>query len=132
VLHFYSPDFVGSDVGQSIPLHGHPGLRNLFQIYWRAFPDLRIRITDRVVEKSRLVILWEAEGTHQGPILNIPPTGHKARVRGMAVIEIENGLVVHGQSVWDLAGMLRDLGLLPELKSTDRAEAAVTDSAGTP
>jgi hypothetical protein len=33
----------------------------------------------------------------------------------MSVIDVENGLVVRGQYIWDLAGMLRHMGLLPEL-----------------
>lgn len=115
VLSFYSPDYVGSDVGQPAPQRGHQGLRHMLQTYWKAFPDLQFMVTDRLIENSRLAIVWVAEGTHQGPIMNIPATGRKVQVRGMSVIKVENGLVVSGQYVWDLAGMLRHLGLLPEL-----------------
>lgn len=115
VLRFYSPNYVGSDVGQPTPQRGHQGLREMLQTYWDAFPDLQFRVTDRVIEDSSLAIVWVAEGTHQGPIMNIPATGHKVQVRGMSVINVENGLVVRGQYVWDLAGMLRHIGLLPDL-----------------
>ena len=47
--------------------------------------------------------------------MNIPPTGHKVEVRGVSMIGIENGLIVRAQYIWDLAGMLRHMGLLPEL-----------------
>ena len=60
-------------------------------------------------------IVWMAEGTHQGTIMNIPPTGHRVVVRGVSIIDVEDGLIVRGQYIWDLAGMLRHLGLLPEL-----------------
>ena len=115
VIRFYSPDYVGMDVGQPAPQHGHQGLREMLQTYWKAFPDLHFIITDRMVENSRVAIVWTAEGTHQGPIMHIPPTGHKVQVKGMSVIHVENGLVVDGQYIWDQAGMLRHLGLLPEL-----------------
>jgi steroid delta-isomerase-like uncharacterized protein len=115
VLNFYSPDYVGSDVGQSAPQHGHQGLRDMLQMYWKAFPDLQFRLTDSIIEDSRVAIVWVAEGTHVGPIMNIPPTGRKVQVRGMSVINVENGLIVRGQYIWDLAGMLRHMGLLPEL-----------------
>lgn len=115
VLRFYSPEFVGSDVGQPVLRRGHPGLREMLKTYWQAFPDLQFVVTDKLVEGSRLAIVWVAEGTHQGPIMNIPPTGHRVRVRGMSVINVENELVVRGQYIWDMAGMLRHLGLLPEL-----------------
>ena len=115
VLNFYSPDYIGIDVGQPALQRGHKGLRAMLQTYWKGFPDLQLMVKERVVEDSRVAIVWVAEGTHQGPIMNIPPTGHKVQVRGMSVIHVENGLVVRGQHIWDLAGMLRHIGLLPEL-----------------
>jgi steroid delta-isomerase-like uncharacterized protein len=116
VLSFYSPDCLSSDVSQADLLRGHAGLRAMLETYWRAFPDLRFVVTNTVVQDSSLAIVWVAEGTHQGPIMNIPPTGRKVQVRGMSVIEVEDGLVVRGQHIWDLAGMLRHMGLLPELR----------------
>lgn len=115
VLSFYSADYIADDVGQASPLRGHEGLRAMLETYWLAFPDLQFRVTDRLIQDSRLVVVWVAEGTHQGTIMNIPPTGHKVEVRGVSIIDVENGLVVRGQYVWDLAGMLRHMGLLPEL-----------------
>jgi steroid delta-isomerase-like uncharacterized protein len=115
VLSFYSPEYVGDDVGQASLLRGHEGLRAMLEMYWQAFPDLQFRVTDRLIQDSRLVVVWVAEGTHQGTIMNIPPTGHKVEVRGVSIIDVENGKVVRGQYIWDLAGMLRHMGLLPEL-----------------
>lgn len=113
---FYSPQFIGDDIGQATAFRGHEGLRAMLGVYWNAFPDLKIEVTDTVVQDSRLAIAWIAEGTHQGTIMNIPPTGHKVQVRGVSIIDIEDGLIVRGQYIWDLAGMLRHMGLLPELK----------------
>ena len=115
VLSFYSPEYVGDDIGQASLLHGHDGLRAMLENYWSAFPDLRFKVVSTLVEGDRLVIVWVGEGTHQGTIMNIPPTGHKVEARGVSIIEVQNGLVVRGQYIWDLAGMLRHMGLLPEL-----------------
>jgi steroid delta-isomerase-like uncharacterized protein len=120
VLSFYSTNYVASDVGQAVLQRGHQGLREMLAAYWRAFPDLQFRVTDRVIEGSRAVIVWVAEGTHQGAIMNIPPTGHPVEVRGVAVVDVQDGLVVRGQYIWDLAGMLRHMGLLPDLQTTER------------
>ena len=115
ILYFCSPTYTGSDLGQAAFLHGREDLRAMLGNYLKAFPDLRVKVTGTVVEESRVAVVWVAEGTHQGPILNIPPTGHKVQVRGISIIDVENGLVVRGQYIWDLAGMLRHMGLLPEL-----------------
>ena len=115
VLRFYSPQYIGEDVGQAFLLRGHEGIRAMLHNYWQAFPDLEFTITDTVVHDCRVVIVWMAEGTHQGTILNIPPTGHRVAVRGVSIVDVKEGMVVRGQYIWDLAGMLRHMRLLPEL-----------------
>lgn len=115
VLRFYSPDYVAEDVGQASLTRGHAGILLLLETYWKAFPDLEFTVTDTVMQDSRAVIVWMAEGTHQGTIMNIPPTGHRVAVRGVSIIDVVDGLIVRGQYIWDLAGMLRHMGLLPEL-----------------
>ena len=115
ILRFYAPDCVSDDVGQASQLHGREGLRSMLELYWKAFPDLRFKITDTVVQDSRLAIAWMAEGTHEGTIMNIPPTGHQVEVRGMSIVDVQDGMVVRAQYLWDMAGMLRHMGLLPQL-----------------
>jgi steroid delta-isomerase-like uncharacterized protein len=115
VLCFYSPEYLGDDIGQASLLCGHAGLREMLETYWRAFPDLRFAVTDNIIQGPRIATVWVAEGTHQGPIMNIPPTGHQVEVKGISMIEVRDGLIVRGQSIWDLAGMLRHMGLLPKL-----------------
>ena len=118
VIGFYAPDYMGEDVGQASPLRGRDGMRAMLENYWRAFPDLRFQVISTLIESNRIVILWTGEGTHLGTIMNIPATGHNVQVRGVSILEIEHGLVVRGQYIWDLAGMLRHMGLLPELQPT--------------
>ena len=115
VLSFYAPDYIGEDVGQASPLRGRDGMRTMLEIYWRAFPDLKFEVISTLIDGSRIAILWLGEGTHQGTIMNIPPTWHPVQVRGVSIIDVEDGLVVRGQYIWDMAGMLRHMGLLPEL-----------------
>ena len=115
ILRFYAPDCVSDDVGQASQLRGREGLRLMLEMYWKAFPDLRFKITDTLVHDSRMAIAWMAEGTHVGTIMNIPPTGHQVEVRGMSIVDVQDGMVVRAQYLWDMAGMLRDMGLLPQL-----------------
>jgi hypothetical protein len=47
--------------------------------------------------------------------MNIPPTGRQVRVRGVSLMRLKNGRIKSARRIWDLAGMLRTFGLLPEL-----------------
>lgn len=47
--------------------------------------------------------------------MNIPPTEHTVNVRGTSLVALQGGKIRRALRIWDLAGLLRDLKLLPEL-----------------
>ena len=83
--------------------------------YLTAFPDLQFTNESTIIESNRAVMIWIADGTHLGRLMNIPPSGHKFQVRGVTVLTLENNKVTHALYIWDVAGLLRNIGLLPEL-----------------
>jgi steroid delta-isomerase-like uncharacterized protein len=111
---FYAPDYEGVDVDERIPHQGHDGVRRMLQRYWNAFPDLQFTGEETIMQGNRIAMFWRACGTQLGPILRIPATGRKINTHGVSLLTIEAGKVKHGRYLWDVAGMLRDLGLLPE------------------
>ena len=115
VLSLYSPAYTGVDVAQAAPQSGLEGLRDTISLYWRAFPDLHFTLKQSVAEGDLLSIFYQAQGTHRGPIMNIPATGCRIDVQGAGLHRLLNGRIVHSLYVWDTAGMLRAMRLLPEL-----------------
>jgi steroid delta-isomerase-like uncharacterized protein len=115
VVRLYAPDFIEEDVGMAKPRHGAESIRLLMRLYRRAFPDLQIVPAEVVVQDDCVTFAWELCGTHRGTLMNIPPTGRQVRVQGVSVMRLENGQVKSARRIWDLAGMLRTFGLLPEL-----------------
>jgi steroid delta-isomerase-like uncharacterized protein len=83
--------------------------------YLRAFPDLRFLEEETIIQDNHVVLSWTARGTHRGELMHIPPTGRKISVRGVSLLTVENGRITRGLYVWDVAGLLRAIGLLPEL-----------------
>ena len=112
---FYAPDYEGMDVAQAGPQRGLQCVSRNMERYLQAFPDLRFAERDVIVQGNRAVLVWEAYGTHRGRLMNIPPTGHRISVQGTSVLTVEDGKIVRGLYVWDVAGLLRSIGLLPEL-----------------
>lgn len=114
VAAFYSTDYVGEDVGQAQPQHGPQERSRVLISYIRAFPDLHFT-GETIVEGNRAALAWTMTGTHRGTLMHIPPTGRRICVRGVSLLTIADGRVTHGSNIWDTAGLLRTLGLLPEL-----------------
>ena len=110
-----APEYEGVDVNSAEHQHGPDGMRQNMLRYLSAFPDLRLAAEEPVCQGARIVLPWTARGTHLGPLLHIPATGRSVSVRGVSLFTVRDGKITHGLHVWDVAGLLRVLGLLPDL-----------------
>lgn len=115
ILSFYAEDYHGEDVSQAGPILGHRGIEQAYYKVLRAFPDLNITNLELVSRENRLAIAWKLQGTQRGVLMNIPPTGRMISVQGGSFFSLFNGKIARGIHIWDVAGLLRALGLLPEL-----------------
>ncbi|HXW00294.1 MAG TPA: ester cyclase, partial [Anaerolineae bacterium] len=84
-------------------------------LYLQAFPDLNFTLEELIVQDNHAAMAFTVRGTHQGRLMNIPPTGREVMVRGSTFFTVNDCQITHGLHIWDMAGVLRGLGLLPEL-----------------
>ncbi len=117
VLSHYAVDYEELDVTRTAPVRGHAEVHRLISYYLRAFPDLSIILDDCVVDGERMALYWTWQGTQRGSFMHIPPTGLPVAVRGTSLIALHEGQIRRALRIWDLAGLLRDLKLLPELQA---------------
>ncbi len=111
----YAPDYQGVDVAYSVPRHGREDISQTMSRYLAAFPDMHFTTEALVVQDNQAAVAWIGRGTHRGKMMNIPPTGRVVEVRGSSFFTVANGQITHSLHIWDVAGALRAIGLLPEL-----------------
>lgn len=111
----YTADYYGLDVTDQSHVNGLDGIAQQLVRFYRAFPDLVFTNEETICENDRVALYWTARGTHQGTLMNIPPTGRTVQVNGTSILRVVDGKFARGVHLWDLAGLLRDIGLLPEL-----------------
>jgi len=70
-------------------------------------------VEDVIAEEDRVVVRWTAQGTQQGELLGVPPTGKQVTVTGIDVYRIENGRTAEHWGNFDQLGMLQQLGVIP-------------------
>ena len=114
-VKLYALDYVGEDVARAIRHQGQAGIRKFISTYLAAFPDLEFAADEIVSDGDRAALMWTARGTHRGAIMNIPPTDRPIMIRGASLLTVKANLVHRATYIWDLAGLLRNIGLLPEL-----------------
>jgi steroid delta-isomerase-like uncharacterized protein len=79
-----------------------------------AFPDADIRVDEEIAEGDKVVLRWNFSGTHQGRLINIPPTGKKVKCTGITIYRVVDGKVLEERGEEDIVGLLRQLGVIPQ------------------
>jgi steroid delta-isomerase-like uncharacterized protein len=92
---------------------GRQGVLDAVAMFRVAFPDLKITIESLVADEERVSVSGRMSGTNQGALMGVPPTGRSASFAYMDMYAIANGQIAEVWHVEDLAGMMRQLGLLP-------------------
>lgn len=115
VASFFSDAYVGEDVGMHGQMRGVRDVQRYVAYNLLGFPDLHFEIHDTIAQGDKVALVWTVMGTHAGKVMNIPPTGAKISAQGVSILTVRDGRIVHSLRVWDVAGMLRHIGLLPDL-----------------
>lgn len=125
----YAQDYRGIDITDASRVSGPEGVAKQFERFYLAFPDLKFQPEETILENNRVALYWSARGTHRGPLINIPATGRRVHVHGVSMLRVEDGKMVRGVHMWDMASLLRAIGLLPELEKRAPLDAVNLKSA---
>ena len=113
-ISMVADDFVSESDTLPAPLRGRDGARQSMQMYIEAFPDLHFDIQQMIASGDYVVTRWHGTGTHKGELMGIPPTGRRGEgIQGCTVTEYKGGKLVHEWVYWDVATLLRQIGVLP-------------------
>ena len=53
-------------------------------VFFTAFPDLRLTLEQTFVQRGHAFLLWHTEGTNTGTFGEVGPTGKKVKINGMS------------------------------------------------
>lgn len=117
----FAPDAVLSDVAVPRPAVGRAQIADVYARHLVAIPDTLVRVERLVGEGETVVAEWTITGTHKGPLMGIPATGRAVTISGVSIVRFRDGMPAADTRIWDLAGLLRQIGLLPRRRGEERA-----------
>ena len=97
------------------PVTGREEIRAFFSEMFAALPDMEFK-TERIMGRDDGIAVgeWTLTGTFTGgPFQGIQPTGKKLSLRGVDIMEFEDGLLVRNTIYYDGLAFARQIGLLP-------------------
>jgi steroid delta-isomerase-like uncharacterized protein len=121
LLELMSEDVVYDDASWPKRMYGHSDVREFLESTWRAIPDLTFEFDDPLVntEASQIANCWRATATHTGPWdpPGLDPTRRPIKFEGTFVGELRDGKLLRIRVAYDVAAIMRQLGILPEQRS---------------
>ena len=107
-------DVVASDCVDHDPAPGQvpgpDGYRALFTEMRRAFPDMKVELAELVADEEAIAFAYTFTGTQDGPLMGIPRTGKKVKIRGLQISKFRDGKMVERWGSSDQLGMLQQIG----------------------
>jgi steroid delta-isomerase-like uncharacterized protein len=105
-------DFVAPDFIDHSHQGGREGLKQLFSMAFKAFPDWHETIEDIIAEGDKVWIRAKSTGTHTGEWMGLAPTGKKVTTEMVDIYRIVDGKHVEGRFVVDQLDFLKQLGII--------------------
>lgn len=115
VSDIISPSHALHDNNSSGSSVGPEAYKTQMASFLAAFPDLRFTIEDIVAEKDKVVASWTISGTHKGEFWGVRPTNKKMSMDGITIHHIANGKIIDSYISSDALGLMRQLGVFPDL-----------------
>ena len=104
-------------VHEVVPLgvfRGREAVRSLFREIVSAVPDVETTVERLVADTQRAAVEWRLSGNFTGaPFQGIDPTGRPIELRGLDLLEVEDGKLKRGSVFYDGAEFARQVGMLP-------------------
>jgi len=108
VIPLFTKDVLYEDVALAEVNHGIEELRKFAAGFLAAVPDLKMELLDSSIQGNRGSIEWVMSGTDKG----IYKTGKKFSVRGVSIVNLENGQISRNRDFYDSATIMRQVGVL--------------------
>jgi steroid delta-isomerase-like uncharacterized protein len=92
---------------------GPEGFKQNVSALQAAFPNIEFTTEDVIAEGDKVVFRAVGHGTHEGELMGVDPTGREVELAGIVIFRIDGGQVVERWALFDLIGLLRQLGAFP-------------------
>jgi len=105
-------EFIAPDYFDHTNQVDREGLKQLFNMGFKAFPDWHEIIEDIIAEGDKVWIRISYTGTNTGEWMGLAPTGKKVTMTGVDIYRIANGKLVEYWNVSDSLAFNKELGVI--------------------
>jgi steroid delta-isomerase-like uncharacterized protein len=109
-------ELVARDFVDHLPIdddlpHGNQGMKATIRLIRMAFDDLHLQVEDMIAEDDRVVVRFKLTGTHNGRLTGRLAALDRVEIAGMAIYRVENFQITDQWCMFDLIGLMQQLGV---------------------
>lgn len=108
-----APDYVNHSPGTPDQPTGPEGVKAVLRMFRSGIPDARVVISDMIAEGDKVAVRYTIEGTHEGDLFGVPPTGQQVSIESITVERVSDGRIREHWRVTDTLDMMQQLGAIP-------------------
>jgi steroid delta-isomerase-like uncharacterized protein len=110
-----APDYINHTPATPDLPTGPEGVKGVVSMFRSAMPDLKVVVDDMIAEGDKVATRYTLEGTHQGELFGVPPTGQLLSIKSFTVERVSDGKIRDHWRVSDNLDMMQQLGVFPPL-----------------
>jgi steroid delta-isomerase-like uncharacterized protein len=108
-----APDYVNHNPASPDQPTGREGVKGVVAMFRGAIPDLRVVVEDMIAEGDKVAVRYTLEGTHEGELFGVPPTGRRLSIKNISVERVSDGKIREHWRITDTLDMMQQLGMIP-------------------
>jgi predicted ester cyclase len=128
LLAFYTDDALESDQAGSSDAKGKKEIQAGAEIFWKAFPDIKLETPNIFAAGDYVVVLGSFSGTNSGPLGPMKATKKAVKSEYAEVVEMKDAKIAKLWRFRNGMAMAQQLGVMPE-HTTPPAEKPAVGSA---
>jgi steroid delta-isomerase-like uncharacterized protein len=109
----FADDYVNHQLSAAAPpVAGAPpktATVNFFGARLKGLPDLKVAIQASLADGDKAAASFLYEGTQQGPLFGVPPTGKRLSFTSCDIFRLSDGKIAEHWGMGDIAGVLAQL-----------------------
>ncbi len=110
----FAEEYVNHQVSAAAPppkagISAKQGTVGFFAARLKGLPDLAVSIETMVAADDKVAASFVYEGTHQGTLLGVAPTGKRLRFTSCDIFRIADGKIAEHWGMGDIAGQLAQM-----------------------
>jgi len=87
-------------------LRGRERVERYYGEWFTAIPDFRVILAGLIADGNQVAVEFTFQGTHEGPLLDLPARGGRVGVRAVAMLQLLNGKIHEQRLYYDMATLM--------------------------